>query len=96
VFERLDWAKYEVSINGDKLNNLKFADDVVWIHVQKQELSKMAEALFKECIEIGLLESIDETKYMGNIEDPHPGKSKTIFRAKYYSIPERYEQVNSN
>ena len=49
VFKKLDWDGYGISIEGKKLNNLKFADDVVLMHENIEGQGRMAEELFLEC-----------------------------------------------
>jgi len=47
-FKSLEWD-YGISINGLRLNNLRFADDIILIGKRKEEFARMGIELFKEC-----------------------------------------------
>ncbi len=45
IFRGLNWEKNGININGEYLNNLRFAEDVVLIAKDKEELHTMIEEL---------------------------------------------------
>ena len=48
IFRRLDWDRKEININGDHLSHLCFADDIVLITNNAEELEEMLNELNKE------------------------------------------------
>jgi hypothetical protein len=66
IFRELDWEEYGMSINGMRLHNLRFADDLILISGNKDELERMGEELFAKCDEWGLQANKIKTKYMSN------------------------------
>ena len=42
MFRSLDWKDEEVNINGENLNNLRFADDVILIEESLTKLGKVS------------------------------------------------------
>jgi len=66
LFSNLDWDDKGVKINGKRLNNLKYADDVVLIANSFEELQTMLEEVNNESKKIGLKLNRDKTKIMTN------------------------------
>lgn len=54
IFKNLDWDKKVIKINGEYLNNLRFADDVVLIASKKEELENMIRDLHNKVQIAGL------------------------------------------
>ncbi|KAG1664108.1 Retrovirus-related Pol polyprotein from type-1 retrotransposable element R2 [Nymphon striatum] len=54
VFRGLNWTSKGIPINGDRLTNLRFADDVVLLSESPQELQLMVEELRTASSKVGL------------------------------------------
>lgn len=66
VFKKLQWESFGISINGVKLNNLRFADDLVIFAEDAQTLGLMLQQLADESGKVGLTMSTTKTKIMSN------------------------------
>mgnify|MGYP000844794401 CR=1 FL=1 len=64
IFRQLDWEKKGIKIGGSYLSNSRFADDIVLLSENREELQTMATELEKESMKDGLEMNIDKTKYM--------------------------------
>lgn len=64
IFRKLNWSDKGVSINGEKINNLRFADDITLIASSEKELEQMLEELNRVGREAGLRINPDKTKIM--------------------------------
>ncbi|EYB88154.1 hypothetical protein Y032_0252g247 [Ancylostoma ceylanicum] len=62
VLRKMEWNDYGVSVNGNQLTNLRFADDVVLIAKSAQELQAMMTDLDKHSLDYGLKISDSKTK----------------------------------
>ena len=69
VFQKLDWQQLGVKIDGKMLNEIRFADDVVLISQNKQELADMMTNLFEECKISGLKANMEKTKILTNTSE---------------------------
>ena len=67
IFKKMSWEDKGISINGKKLNHLRFADDIVIISGEAAELEKMISELNSESNKVGLKMNISKTKVMFNI-----------------------------
>ena len=65
IFRRLDWDRKGINING-YLSHLRFADDIVLLKNNAEELEKMLNDLNKESNNIGLRINMKKTKVMFN------------------------------
>lgn len=66
IFRQLKWTKYGLDIWGQKLNNLRFADDVVLLSHSPDEIQLMVNELSKICSQYGLHLNLSKTKIMTN------------------------------
>lgn len=66
MFRMLDWDERGIKIDGEKLNHLRFADDITLIAKDKIELQEMLEQLNEASKQIGLKININKTKYLTN------------------------------
>ncbi|KAG1665093.1 Transmembrane protease serine 2 [Nymphon striatum] len=66
VFRGLNWTSNGIPINGDRLTNLRFADDVVLFSEFSQELQLMVEELKTSSSKVGLEINLSKTKVMFN------------------------------
>ena len=66
IFRKLNWNKkrYGININGKRLSNLRFADDIVLFAKSESELRKMMEELTDKSKEVGLEMNTSKTKIM--------------------------------
>ena len=60
VFKNLNWQQLGIKIDGKMLNELRFADDVVLISHEKNELLMMMKQLFDTCKKAGLSANIEK------------------------------------
>ena len=65
IFRRMK-LKYGISIDGKKLFNLRFADDIVLISESHKELTNILQELYTYSKEIGLKINTNKTKIMTN------------------------------
>lgn len=68
IFKRAELHRMGVNINGEKLSNLRFADDIVLFSNSEEELGKMLEALNREGKKDGMRMNKKKTKVMCNSE----------------------------
>ncbi|VDO18177.1 unnamed protein product [Brugia timori] len=66
VFRKLNWGERGVEVDGVKLSNLRFADDVALIAQNKEEIQQMAEELKVAGQEAGLLINTKKTVLLSN------------------------------
>ena len=66
VFKNLDWDRNGINIDGEFLNHLRFADDIIVIAKDPQELEKMLKELNEESLKVGLKMNLSKTKIMKN------------------------------
>ena len=66
IFRRLDWDRKGININGDYLNHLRFADDIIFITNNAEELEEMLNELNKESNNIVLRINTKKIKIMFN------------------------------
>ena len=66
VFRKLDWSKKGIKINGEFLSHLRFADDIVIISSNPNELEEMLTELAEASIQVGLKMNLQKTKIMFN------------------------------
>lgn len=66
VFRRLDWEEKGININGSRLNHLRYADDIVLISHDPDEVSEMLQELADASKEVGLLINTGKTQAMTN------------------------------
>lgn len=71
IFRRMDWKGKGLSINGEKLTHLRFADDLVVFSPTKEGLQEMLSDLDTESRKAGLIMNTSKTKIMTNgTEEP--------------------------
>ena len=66
VFRQLDWESKGIRIDGEYLNNLRFADDVVLFANTYEELRIMMVEMVSESKKVGLQINLDKTRVMSN------------------------------
>ncbi|KAJ4440151.1 hypothetical protein ANN_08289 [Periplaneta americana] len=72
IFRKLNWNRNcGININGSRLNNLRFADDVVLFAKSPRELQSMLQDLCNASRSAGLLMNMTKTQVMSNgLESP--------------------------
>jgi len=65
VFRRLNWDNKGITINGEQLNHLRFADDIVLIG-NSEETEEMLNELNRESKKLGMKINMKKTKVMYN------------------------------
>jgi Reverse transcriptase (RNA-dependent DNA polymerase) len=66
VFRRLNWDNTGITINGEKLSHLRFADDIVLIANNGEEAKAMLNELNQESNKLGMKINMKKTKVMYN------------------------------
>ena len=66
VFRMLNWDNTGITINGEKLNHLRFADDIVLISNNGEEAQEMLNELNRESNKLGMKINMKKTKVMYN------------------------------
>ncbi|XP_033118990.1 hemicentin-1-like [Anneissia japonica] len=64
IFRNLDWNDKRILVNGEYLNNLSFADDILLFCHHPEEVQIMLEELNEESNKVGLNINISKTKVM--------------------------------
>ena len=72
VFEQLDWGNKGLDIDGHKLSNLQFADDIVLFANSRDELVEMAKELEEASLRVGLQINATKTIAMTSNLDQTP------------------------
>ena len=66
IFRKMDWEGKGININGEYLNHLRFADDIILISETPEELQVMLNDLNRESLKVGLKMNRSKTKVMFN------------------------------
>jgi len=66
VFKTLDWEKAGISINGDYLSNLRFADDIIEVACSPDKLESRLQKLSDASTKVGLKMNFSKTEVMFN------------------------------
>lgn len=69
AYKRIEWGNRGISILGERLTHLRFADDVVLFAETKDQLISMLEDVHKASVRVGLELNFQKTKYMTNERD---------------------------
>ncbi|KAK0405475.1 hypothetical protein QR680_018015 [Steinernema hermaphroditum] len=68
IFRELDWEDFGININGRKLSNLRFADDIALIGNTEEELQQMVTELDEVSRRSGLKMNREKTKILATEE----------------------------
>lgn len=72
IFRKMDWSEKGINIDGERLNHLRFADDIVLISNNLQDLQIMISDLNNHSKNVGLTMNKSKTKTMSNTQiNPH-------------------------
>ena len=66
IFRQLDWQNRGIEIDGRRLSNLRFADDIILFTNSAAELQIMLDQLRNQCTKAGLLINTSKTKIITN------------------------------
>ena len=66
IFKNLSWEEMGLEINGEKINNLRFADDVVLVAESAEQLQIMLDDLNTESKKAGMEINLSKTKILSN------------------------------
>jgi hypothetical protein len=66
VFRKLDWDNKGIAINGERINNSRFADDIALFSGDTSEMEDMLNELNRESRVLGLKMNMKKTKIMFN------------------------------
>ena len=86
IFRNLDWDEYGLNINGEKLNHLRFADDLVLFSECPKTLQKMLQQLADESMKAGLSMNTSKTMVMSN----SPTKTEIYVNDKQLKYVDEY------
>lgn len=84
VFKKLDWDGKGLKIDGSYLSHLRFADDIVLISTDIQELKSMLQDLNEKSKEIGLKMNLDKTKIISNSQEDITIENTIIEKVEKY------------
>ena len=70
IFRKLKWEGRGIKINGEYLNNLRFADDIILIAKNEGELNEMLQELNAKGKKAGLQINWNKTKIMSSGHEP--------------------------
>ncbi|VDO16914.1 unnamed protein product [Brugia timori] len=84
IFRNLNWEGKGLKINGQFLNNLRFADDIVLISNGMNELKEMSEELCRESKKVGLTVNFAKSKIMSNIGGCFELEGKVVEKVSEY------------
>ncbi|XP_045454782.1 uncharacterized protein LOC123664232 [Melitaea cinxia] len=71
IFRQLNWEQSGITINGENLSHLRFADDIIIFAQTKDDLEGMINDLDRESRKVGLNMNTQKTKVMTNgTEEP--------------------------
>ncbi|XP_047998769.1 uncharacterized protein LOC125236115 [Leguminivora glycinivorella] len=85
VFRKLNWESLGIDINGAKLSNLRFADDIILLSDNPQDLNIMLQQLADVSKEVGLTMNTEKTKIMTN-----SGKEEILIDNNLIEYVEQY------
>ncbi|KAI5737636.1 hypothetical protein M8J76_015259 [Diaphorina citri] len=91
IFRDLRWETYGLSIDGRKINHLRFADDVVLFSDNHKDLEHMVNELREQSLLRGLEMNISKTKVMTNSK-----KEKIILGQEELKYEETYTYLGQN
>lgn len=85
IFRDVNWDNYGLLVNGKRINHLRFADDVVLISENYQELEIMINELSQQSLKRGLEMNKNKTKLLTNSQkkDIMLGQKKLIYENSY-------------
>src|SRR5271156_2729767 len=66
VFRRLQWDTVGLRVNGENISHLRFADDIVLISSNPEEVQEMINQLNEESNKLGMKMNMKKTKVMFN------------------------------
>jgi len=66
IFRKINWERKGLNINGQYLNHLRFADDIILMSETAEELQDMLIDLKRESLKAGLKMNRSKTKVMSN------------------------------
>lgn len=88
IFRQMDWEKKGIEVGGCYLSNLRFADDIVLLNTNREELQEMARELEEVSKQGGLEMNIKKTQYMNNVEGNDHENRFTIESGKIEKVEE--------
>ena len=83
IFKILEWGAKGVNINGEQLNNLRFADDIVLLAESMDDLKTMLQELNSAAKSCSLQMNTAKTKILSNCNDATDNNSKIKFVNEY-------------
>lgn len=87
IFRNLNWTKNGLNINGENLNHLRFADDLILFSEDAGTLGLMLQQLSNESAKAGLTMNPTKTKIMTNSQ-------QTLYNEPITVNNEQIEYVN--
>lgn len=67
MFKKLEWDNMGINVDGERLNHLRFADDIVLISDNLKEAQELLTTLNSVSSEVGLKINLAKTQYMTNL-----------------------------
>lgn len=91
TFRRLNWDSIGLNINGEQLNHLRFADDIVLLSESHEELQFMLSTLDEQSRACGLAMNPDKTCILTNGE-----QKDTLVQGKLVNYVQNYVYLGQN
>lgn len=63
----MNWGNIGINIDGEHLNHLRFADDIILIAYSIEDARRMMQELHSYCHHVGLKINFSKTQYMTNL-----------------------------
>lgn len=80
----MDWTERGLNIDGIHLNHLRYADDLVLISTDVQELNTMINELDEQSRKVGLKMNLNKTKIISSSQQDVIVNSTVIEKVEYY------------
>ena len=94
VFQKLNWSRRGILIDGEYLSHLRFADDIIIFTRNIAELHKMLQELNQASLEVGLSMNFKKTKIMCNKHAEDTNRKITIDNNKSKRSTITFTSVN--
>lgn len=65
--KRVNWDRKGINIDGEYLNHLRFADDIVLIADNAKDASEMLRSMYEASLEVGLKINFQKSQFMTNL-----------------------------
>ncbi|PIC11826.1 hypothetical protein B9Z55_028821 [Caenorhabditis nigoni] len=99
VFNSLQWDEkheYSIGINGDRLTNLRYADDIALIAHDRDTMQKMVDELIQESKKVGLVINKKKNVAMTNLPTTSPDNLNIKINGQNINIVDKFIYLGSS